>query len=177
MPMKNPYVRLRELCGSSQKAFATKYGFGKMTMVYLESGMYTRVSDRQSIALGRECNEKGVDAHAVLQEEYGAKSLNDAYLAWRSEDRKLKAPEVLAKVSPPFVGDEEVSPVAYFVKNTAGSLQGFCKLLKVPSITMTRYIRGETVSVPDALVSALEDVKYPHTGALIDAQADWLSAR
>jgi DNA-binding XRE family transcriptional regulator len=39
MDVKNPYVRLRELCGTSQKGFAAKHGFGKMTMVYLESGM------------------------------------------------------------------------------------------------------------------------------------------
>ena len=175
MDVKNPYVRLRELCGVSQKGFAIKHSFGKMTMVYLESGMYTQVSERQSIALGKECNEKGVDAHQVLQSEFGAASLNEAYLAWRSEDRKLRAPSVLAKASPPFVGDDEVSPVAQFVKDTTGSLQGFCKLLKVPSITMTRYIRGETVTVPDALVSALEDVKFPHTAALVDAQANWIS--
>lgn len=176
MDVKNPYVRLRELCGMSQKGFATKHSFGKMTMVYLESGMYTRVSDRQSIALGKECNEKGVDAHGVLREEYGAASLNEAYLAWRSEDRKLRAPSVLAKAAPPFVGDEKVSPVAQFVMDTTGSLQGFCKLMKVPSITMTRYIRGETVTVPDALLEAFEDVKYPHAAALIDAQADWFGA-
>lgn len=176
MDVKNPYVRLRELCGASQKGFATKYAFGKMTMVYLESGMYTRVSDRQSIALGRECSEKGVDAHEILREEYGAASLNEAYLAWRSEDRRFRAPSVLAKAAPPFDGDEDVSPVAQFVKDTAGSLQGFCKLLKIPSITMTRYIRGETVTMPDALVSALEDVKYPHAGALADAQTNWVGA-
>jgi DNA-binding XRE family transcriptional regulator len=177
MDVKNPYVRLRELCGTSQKGFATKHGFGKMTMVYLESGMYTRVSDRQSIALGRECNEKGVDAHEILREEYGATSLNEAYLGWRSEDRKVRAPSVLAKASPPFVGSDDVSPVAEFVKDTAGSLQGFCKLLKIPSITMTRYIRGETSTVPDALWSALEDVKYPHAVALADAQLGWLEGR
>jgi len=173
--LKNPYVRLREMCGISQKGFATKHGFGKMTMVYLESGMYTRVSDRQSIALGKECYEKGVDAHGLLAEDYGAGSLNEAYLAWRREDRRVKAPAVLAKTAPPFVGDTETSPVAAFVRDTAGSLQGFCKLLKVPSITMTRYIRGETLTVPQALLEALEDVKYPHTAALIDAQADWIS--
>ena len=60
MDVKNPYVRLRELCGASQKGFATKYAFGKMTMVYLESGMYTMLSERQSIALGKESNEKGM---------------------------------------------------------------------------------------------------------------------
>jgi hypothetical protein len=174
---KNPYVRLRELCGTSQKGFATKHGFGKMTMVYLESGMYTRVSDRQSIALGRECNEKGITAQEILREEFGTASLNEAYLAWRSEDRKLRAPAVLAKAAPPFVGSDDLSPVAQFVKDTAGSLQGFCKLLKIPSITMTRYIRGETSTVPDALWSAFEDVKYPHAVALADAQFSWLEGR
>jgi len=171
---KNPYVRLRELCGLSQKKFADKHSFGKMTMVYLESGMYTGVSDRQSIALGRECAEKGVDAKRVLEDEFGAVSLNDAYLAWRSADRRLRAPSVLAKVAPPFVGDAEVSPVGRFVAETTGSLQGFCKLLKVPSITMTRYMRGETLTFPEALREALEDVRYPHVDALEKAQADWL---
>ena len=170
---KNPYVRLRELCGLSQKKFADKHDFGKMTLVYLESGMYTRVSDRQSIALGKECAEKGIDAKHVLVEEFGADSLNEAYLAWRSADRKLRAPSVLAKAAPPFVGDDKSSPVAVFVRDTAGSLQGFCKLLKVPSITMTRYIRGETLGLPDALREALYDVKYPHIDALEKAQADW----
>ena len=85
--MKNPYVYLRELCGMSQKGFAAKHGFGKMTMVYLESGMYTRVSDRQNEALGRECYEKGVDAKKILVEEYGVGSLNEAYLGWRVQER------------------------------------------------------------------------------------------
>jgi len=170
---KNPYVRLRELCGMSQKKFADKHDFGKMTMVYLESGMYTKVSDRQSIALGKECAEKGIDAKRFLQDEYGFSSLNEAYLAWRSEDRRVRAPSILAKASPPFEGDSETSPLGNFVKDTTGSFQGFSKLLKVPSITMTRYMRGETVKVPDALLSALEDVKYPHAQALFEAQAAW----
>jgi DNA-binding XRE family transcriptional regulator len=171
---KNPYVRLRELCGLSQKKFADKHSFGKMTMVYLESGMYTKVSDRQNLALGKECFEKGIDAKNILAEEYGSASLNEAYLAWRSEDRKLRAPSVLAKAAPPFVGDADTSPVAQFVKDTTGSLQGFCKLMKVPSITMTRYMRGETSTVPFALWFALEDVKYPHAQALAEAQHVWM---
>ena len=170
---KNPYVRLRELCGMSQKKFADKHDFGKMTMVYLESGMYTKVSDRQSIALGKECAQKGIDAKRFLQDEYGFSSLNQAYLAWRSEDRRVRAPSVLEKASLHFERGEDASPVAQFVTETTGSLQGFCKLLKIPSITMTRYMRGETVKVPDALLSALEDVKYPHAQALFEAQAAW----
>jgi DNA-binding XRE family transcriptional regulator len=171
---KNPYVRLRELCGMSQKKFADKHSFGKMTMVYLESGMYTKVSDRQSISLGKECAEKGIDAKQIIVSEYGTPSLNEAYLAWRSEDRRLKAPSVLAEAAPPFNGNGDLSPVAVFVKETTGSLQGFCKLLKIPSITMTRYMRGETMAMPDALRAALSDIKYPHIEALEAAQLKWV---
>jgi len=48
--------------------------------------------------------------------------------------------------------------------------------MKVPSITMTRYMRGETATVPMALLSALEDVKYPHALLLVDAQDNWIGA-
>lgn len=171
--MKNPYVRLRELCGMSQKAFAAKHGFGKMTMVYLESGMYTRVSDRQNQALGKECHEKGVDAKAVLVEDYGVASLNEAYLAWRVSERRENAPVVLAKVSPPFVGDSETSPAGKFVKDTTGSLQGFCKLLKVPSITMSRYIKGDTLSMPVEFREALWHAGFPFIDELEEAQLGW----
>lgn len=157
----------------SQKGFAAKHGFGKMTMVYLESGMYTRVSDRQNKALAVECVEKGVDGKAVLVEEYGVASLNDAYLAWRVAERREHAPVVLAKVSPPFVGSVGVSPVAQFVKDTTGSLQGFCKLLKVPSITMSRYIKGDTLSMPSELREALVDAGFPFTESLAEAQMMW----
>jgi len=170
---KNPYMRLIELCGVTQKKFGDKYGFAKITLTYLSSGCYTKVSDRQSISLGKECAEKGVEAKKFLQEEYGVSSLNEAYLAWRSEDRRVRAPSILAKASPPFEGDSETSPLGNFVKDTTGSFQGFSKLLKLPPITMTRYLRGETAKVPDALLSALEDVKYPHAQALFDAQAAW----
>jgi len=171
---KNPYVRLRELCGMSQKKFADKYKFGKMTMVYLESGMYTRVSDRQNVSLGKECAAKGVDAKAVLVEEYGTESLNEAYLAWRSADRKLRAPEVLAKAGTSFDSSAKTAPLLTFVSESAGSLQGFCKLLKVPSITVTRYIRGLTASMPEALREALVEIKYPHIDALEAAQNKWI---
>ena len=171
--MKNPYVRLRELCGMSQKAFAAKHGFGKMTMVYLESGMYTSVSDRQNQALGKECYEKGVAAKEVLVEEFEASSLDEAYQKWRVGERRELAPSVLAKVSPPFVGDSEHSPVACFVRDTTGSLQGFCKVLKIPSITMSRYIRGETMTMPSEFRAALVDVGFPFVDELETAQAKW----
>ena len=171
--MQNPYVRLRELCGMSQKAFAAKHGFGKMTMVYLESGMYTSVSDRQNVALGKECFEKGVNAKEVLASEFEAPSLAEAYQRWRVAERREKAPSVLEKVSPPFVGDSDSSPVACFVRDTTGSLQGFCKVLKIPSITMSRYMRGETLTMPSELRVALQDVGWPFVSELETAQAKW----
>lgn len=173
MGMKNPYVRLRELCGSSQKAFAAKHGFGKMTMVYLESGMYTRVSDRQNVALGRECNEKGVDAKRILAEEYGADTLNGAYWKWRSFERREKAPVVLAKASSTFASTGDVSPVSQLVLEATGSLQGFCKTLKIPSITISRYAKGETASMPVELREALIEARYPFINELEAAQEKW----
>jgi DNA-binding XRE family transcriptional regulator len=173
MGMKNPYVRLRELCGTSQKAFAAKYGFGKMTMVYLESGMYTRVSDRQNVALGKECNEKGVDARQVLAEEYSASTLNEAFWKWRSQERREKAPVVLAKASHLFDYAMAISPVIQLVSDTTGSLQGFCKLLKVPSITVSRYAKGETATMPSELREALQEAGYPFITDLEVAQEKW----
>lgn len=173
MDMKNPYVRLRELCGISQKAFAAKYGFGKMTMVYLESGMYTRVSDRQNISLGKECNEKGVDAKRILEEEYSSHTLNEAFWKWRSHERRENAPVVLAKASTSFYSFGDVSPVSQFVVDTTGSLQGFCKLLKIPSITLSRYAKGETATMPIELREALQEAGYPFILDLAEAQTQW----
>jgi DNA-binding XRE family transcriptional regulator len=173
MGMKNPYVRLRELCGTSQKAFAAKHGFGKMTMVYLESGMYTRVSDRQNIALGKECDEKGVNAREVLAEEYSSETLNEAFWKWRTHERGEKAPVVLAKASSAFYSNSDVSPISQLVSDTTGSLQGFCKLLKVPSITVSRYAKGETATMPSELREALAEARYPFIIELEVAQEKW----
>jgi DNA-binding XRE family transcriptional regulator len=173
MGMKNPYVRLRELCGTSQKAFAAKHGFGKMTMVYLESGMYTRVSDRQNIALGKECDEKGVNAREVLAEEYSSHTLNEAFWKWRSHERRENAPVVLAKASSTFYSTGDVSPVSQLVSETTGSLQGFCKVLKVPSITVARYAKGETATMPSELREALLEAGYPFITELETAQENW----
>ena len=173
MGMKNPYVRLRELCGISQKAFAAEYGFGKMTMVYLESGMYTRVSDRQNIALGKECGKKGVDAKRILDQEYGSSTLNEAFWKWRSHERRENAPVVLAKAGSAFSSSGDVSPISQLVSESTGSLQGFCKLLKVPSITVARYAKGETATMPSELQEALQEAGYPFITNLEVAQEKW----
>ena len=65
------------------------------------------------------------------------------------------------------------SPAAQFVKDTTGSLQGFCKLLKLPSITMSRYIKGDTLSMPSELREALGDAGFPFIEELAEAHMMW----
>ena len=170
--MKNPYVRLRELCGLTQKAFCERNDFGKMTMVYLEAGIYTKVSERQNIALGKECANRGVDARSILSDEYGTESLTGAYMQWRS-DRRKNAPE-RADFPTKLRSSAEVSPIANFVKDMTGSMQRFCKVVKVQPATITRYAKGETASMPRELRTALEEMGYTNITELAKAQADWI---
>lgn len=135
--------------------------------------MYTRVSDRQNIALGKECDEKGVNARQVLAEEYSSNTLNEAFWKWRSHERRENAPVVLAKASSTFYSNSDVSPVSQLVSDTTGSLQGFCKLLKVPSITVSRYAKGETAMMPSELREALQEAGYPFSTNLEVAQKKW----
>lgn len=171
--MKNPYVRLRELCGLTQKAFAERNDFGKMTMVYLEAGIYPKISDRQNIALGRECAERHVDARAILLEEYGVESLLVAYSKWRTLARR-NAPERADFPHPPFKSTEALSPMHFFVKNMTGSMQRFAKVVKVPPVTVMRYVRGETRSMPKELETALSEMTYGWVAELRKAQEAWI---
>lgn len=171
--MKNPYVRLRELCGLTQKAFAERNGFGKMTMVYLEAGIYPKISERQNIALGKECAERHVNAREILLEEYGVESLLVAYSKWRSQARK-SAPERAEFPQPPFRSTEQLSPMHFFVKGMTGSMQRFAKVLKVPPVTIMRYVRGETMTMPKELETAFEEMGYGFIEELRKAQMKWV---
>lgn len=168
--MKNPYIRLRELCGLTQKAFCERNDFGKMTMVYLEAGIYTGVSERQNIALGKECANRGVDAKAILSDEYNTESLAVAYSKWRTQERKsidsTTFPNKYASVG-------EKSPMEVFARTVAGSIQRFCKTLKVQPATLNRYMRGQTVSMPKELCHAFDEVGFDY-GNLEKAQSQWV---
>lgn len=170
--MKNPYVRLRELCGLTQKAFCERNGFGKMTMVYLEAGMYTKVSERQNIALGKECSQRGVDAKAVLKDEYGTESLTVAYMQWRTERRK-NAPE-RADFPETFRSTTANSPMSFFVADMTGSMQRFCKVVKIQPATVTRYAKGETMKMPKELRTALEEMGFDRIAELEKLQSQWV---
>jgi len=168
--MKNPYVRLGELCGLTQHAFCERNDFGKMTMVYLEAGMYTGVSERQNIALGKECANRGVDAKSILSDEYGTESLTVAYSKWRTAERK-KIDTTTYPTKYPSVG--EASPLEVFVRTVAGTVQRFCKTVKIQPATLNRYMRGLTQTVPKELAQAFEDIGFDCT-KLCEAQAAWV---
>lgn len=167
---ENPYTRLRTLCGINQKDFAEKYGFSKSTMTYLESGQYPNLSSKMITSLGQECYAKGIVARDILRAEFGELYLQHAYSKWQSRERK--AMRHLFQVPPEY--RENISPMQLYVKETTKSLQKFCKTLKIPAISVTRYIRGTTRQMPKTLKDALKDIDYTYLNSLIDMQERWI---
>lgn len=170
--MDNPYKRLRELTGTMQKDFASKYSFSKTTMVYVESGQYPDLSDDMILALGKECAFKGVDAKQVLSDEYNAETLQDAYHTWQSGERLQIASQFQQTLM--IRSDKTTSPFKNFLLDIAGSTQRFCKMLKVPAAAVTNYSSGQTRTMPKSIKDALTQVQYPYLSELEQAQADWL---
>jgi hypothetical protein len=174
--MRSPYQRLRELCGASQKSFGARHGFGKMTLVYVEAGLYPDVSDRLNEALARECISKGIDGRQVLLNEYGVASLNGAYHNWQKAERQ-RFGEIIRDFPPLSEWSAGVSPFHLFAKQTAGSIQGFCKKLKVPAASVLRYDSGTTLSMPKSIEDALREVNYPYLDELRAEQERWQAYR
>ena len=169
----NPFKQLRELCNISQTEFRETYGFGKMTMVGLESGMYTRVSDRQEDAIRQACEERFIDFVRFLRELHHSESLNDAYLRWQVQSRKAGGSQMLAGFNAPFPFTSDNSPLGTLIIQSAGSLQHFCKTMKVPAITISRFITGETASFPETLKQALLDSDFDAVDQLISSELAW----
>lgn len=170
----NPFREIRRRLGVSQMDFRTRYEFGKMTMVYLETGMYTQVSERQEQAIFDLAREHYFDVLEFVRREYQSDSLNEAYKKWQSDARRTDARAQLEQVKPPFPFTKDHSPLFFVIRDCFGSLQHFCKVLKVPSITISRHLDGQTLSIPAALAEALVESGYSEAPALIDAQADWV---
>jgi len=170
--MLNPFKRLRELTTTSQKDFAEKYEVSKTTMIYIESGQLVDLSDYMVRAISAECANKSVHMRQVLKYEYGASTLQDAYHAWQASERLLNAHRFQAKLSGQETFDE--SPFAVYVKDVAGSQQRFCKLLKVPSASVMRYMDGVTQTMPRAIEEALTQVSFVHLNELKGLQTKWV---
>jgi len=168
----NPFKRLRELTGASQKGFAESWELSKTAMTYIESGQLVDLSDNMIVALGQECYEQGINAKQVLKDEYNAESLQDAYHSWQSNERMGNAH--LFQV--PITGTAELptSPFATLIQDVAGTQQKFCKLLKVPAASVMRYASGDTQTMPRAVEDALTQVRFPYLSELKQVQEQWL---
>lgn len=169
----NPCVLLRKKCGINQKDFAAKYGFHKTTMVYWDAGMYPEISNRMNNSLALECAEKGVDAVGELLVAYGEKTLAKAYAKWQHQTRLEQRDRFASvRVRPRKASDK--TPFYWFILDSTGSLQSFCKTLLVPASTTSRYSSGTTTVMPEVIEKALGQVGYPHIEGLRAAQNQWL---
>lgn len=173
--MENPYVRLRNLCSISQKDFAAKYQMSKTTMVYVETGQYPDLSEKMIMSLGQETVEKGVPARQILESEYGMATLQDAYHSYqRLSRREVKD---TFNIEPPQIWNKTTSPFASYIKaTTGGSVQKFCKMLKVPSASVLRYRNGQTKPMPVSLEEAFTQIGFPYMRQLVESQAAWVEA-
>lgn len=167
----NPYAFLRMKAGLSQNAFCQRYTFAKQTLTCIESGMYTELSDRMVVSLGKACAAAGVAARLELLENYGVDRLQQAYVEWRQRQRGAFA-ETINRVVPGRWTNEK-SPMDCLVEDTTGSVQGFAKALKVPNATLIRYMRGKQLLMPRSLESALRGVNYPYLPELYRLQTQW----
>ena len=170
--MKNPYKFLREKAGYTQKRFCNEFEFAKQTIIMIEHGVYPELSDRMTVSLDKACFHAGFDPRHELEHEYGYSTLKQAYESWQREERRS-----LPKGTLKYVPDDQmddVSPMAVLVKDTAGSVQGFAKLIKVPSATLLRYVRGDQQFMPASIREALFDCGYDYVAELEDVQARWV---
>lgn len=174
--MKGPYARLRELCKIGQREFERKYGLSHTVMSAIETGMYPDLSERAIESLGRECVEKGIEAGRTLWEEYGAATLQEAYHAWQTVERravrsKLQFPDGLHTSG-------KVAPFKGFILERFDNPRAFCTALKVPTATVNRYLSGVTRTMPKAVEDALAEagMAKKNLAWLKDVQAEWVEA-
>lgn len=171
--MKNPYALLRERAGYGQREFARKFGYSRNTMIQIDNGMPKEVSERLENDLLEACARADVPVNEVLKEEFGVQHLDQAYSRFQHETRLENASLFNAAAPSNKQTTYDLSPFHFFVKDTAGSLQAFCKKLCIPADQVTRYASGATETIPALIDSALREIRYPYIDKLVSMQADW----
>lgn len=168
---ENPYAYLRRRAGLTLMGFCDTYHFAKQTLISIEAGQYTGLTDRMIRALGHACAQKGIDAGSELMQQYGVRWLRGAYERWRAAMRLESA----AKINPvrPVRWSKNTSPMKALVEDTFGSQQGFSKSLKVPPSTLMRYTAGGQRHMPKTVEQALRDIEYPWIAELSAVQSNW----
>ena len=164
----NPYLHLRHRAGITQRRFCDQYDFAKQTVILIEHGTYTELSDRMIRAIEEACFRVGFDPHHELEHEYGFRDVQQAYNAWKTAQRsKITLRHV------PTEGTEDSSPVMNLVKGATGTVQGFSKAIKVPPTTLLRYARGEQELMPAPIREALIECGYAYIAELEELQLKW----
>lgn len=159
----NPYKKLRQEAGYTQKQFCDEFGFSKQTLISIEAGVYADLSDRMLASIAQACESKGIEV---------GYDLPGLYELWRLSERQ-SVPDAIKKYNPT-MWDEKRSPMACFIAQTTGSVQGFAKKLKVQTSTLLRYASGEQPDIPMPLMVALIDCGYEYLEQLVKAQQNWV---
>jgi len=169
--MRNPYKFLRERAGYTQKRFCEEFDFAKQTLISIEQGVYSELSDRMLFAIMHACDRAGINSMDELKAEYDTQFLIVAYHEYRVYERSQ------FKIGyTPVTGDNK-SPMELFVESTTGSVQGLAKKLKVQTAIILAYMTGKQKEMPIPLQEALSDAGYAHTVTLMKYQNDWIKNR
>lgn len=171
--MRNPYRRLIEACSVTHSQFVERTGISKPGLHLVLNGQLSPLSDRMRIALGKLCHEAGVDARAILEDEYGTRELTTAYERWRRLDRAsidMAWPDVHEAQD----CDEVTGPLFWFVKETFKTPSAFGKALHIHTGQLQRYVSGQNDSVREDLSEALAGAGYEDWPYLLNEQARWI---
>lgn len=172
--MDNPYAYLREQAGLGHREFARDYKLNRKTLIAIETGQFTTLSTRMIDTLLGACADANVPTGSILEERFDSNSLSEAYAKYQHAQREAFAEEIRkARVDAPAFDD--LSPFHYFIKDSTGSLQGFCKKLCVPQTTVARYASGLTRTMPLTIESALNEIHHPDVDTLKERQELWWS--
>lgn len=169
--MDSPVGMLLKAAGITPAAFAREYSYSPGGLYYAISGTYNTLPFNIIRDVEEAVMKKGVGYEAILLEKYGTTVLQTAYSTFQKAAREGIAKEKLYHEPNRWTRTE--SPVFCFVRDVAGSREGFAKLLKVPPATVMRWEKGETRGMPEVIQKALSDAGYPYMRELIERQRAW----
>lgn len=158
---KNPIVELLDECGTKPAEFAKEYEFSRQGVDYYINGVYPSLSDKLLDALYDLALDNGLEWYDLEAE----------YKEWRADERARQTGKFHVRPRP--VWNENTSPFDTYVRDTSGNRSRFAKDLKVPVRDVTRYARGEAMTMPLELQAALDEIEFPYKAELIAMQYNW----
>lgn len=165
--MNNPIDFMIAKTGMSRAEVTAKYSLGKNLLIRASQGRVQSITPKIESVLWKEWKERGIDQD-LFDEEYGTLSLNHAFQVWRAQERASRRGDVPVQVE----NDTKIPPFARLVK-AVGSISKTAKLLMVADLPVQSYTRGTTAGMPEPIKEALDELGYPHTKGLAQAQKIW----